>query len=76
MTKKVLELRFQNAAGRTVRFLVPDPKEPVDPAAVQSAMNRLISLGVFTSSGGDLVKAVEARLVATSQDSWDMGVGA
>ncbi|MDI3328856.1 MAG: DUF2922 domain-containing protein [Alicyclobacillaceae bacterium] len=72
MTRKVLELRFQNASGRTVRIAVPDPKEPVDPAAVGRVMNRLVSLGIFTSPGGDLVKAVEARLVTTTQDTWDL----
>lgn len=72
LTKTTLELRFQNTSGGTVRLAVPDPKQPIDEAAVRAAMNQLVSLGVFISMGGDLVRPVEARLVTTTQDVWDM----
>ncbi|MGB9975822.1 DUF2922 domain-containing protein [Thermovenabulum sp.] len=58
-----LELSFQNAAGKTVRFTVPDPKQDLTPENVQSAMNLILLKNVFSSTGGDLVKALGARIV-------------
>ncbi|MDI3257738.1 MAG: DUF2922 domain-containing protein [Kyrpidia sp.] len=75
MTKTTLELRFQNAMGRLVRLVVPDPKQPVDPAATRQAMTQLVALGVFTSAGGDLIKPIDARLITTNQETWDMAEG-
>ncbi|GAB7387943.1 hypothetical protein BSNK01_17800 [Bacillaceae bacterium] len=60
---KTLELLFKNAAGRTVRFSVPYPQEPVDPAAVSSVMDLFIAKNIFDSTGGDLVAKAGAQLV-------------
>ncbi len=61
---KVLELIFENMAGRTARFSLESPVEPVDPAAVAQVMDEMIARNIFTTSGGDLVAKRGARLVA------------
>ncbi|GGH71243.1 potassium channel protein [Compostibacillus humi] len=60
---KRLELKFLNEDGKTVTFSIDQPKEPVDPAAVSTAMDEIIAQNVFTSGGGDLVEKHSARVV-------------
>jgi len=62
MAKK-LELRFENYDGKTVTYSLDNPVEPVDPAAVNTAMDEILAQDAFTSSGGDLVAKISARLV-------------
>lgn len=57
---KTLELIFKNAQGRTVRLSVPDPKEPVDANAVDSAMDLIIARNLFV---GDLTEKVGAQVL-------------
>ncbi|MGB9812770.1 MAG: DUF2922 domain-containing protein [Thermovenabulum sp.] len=58
-----LELSFQNTAGKTVRITLQEPKQDLTPENVQNAMNLILSKNIFSSTGGDLVKALGARIV-------------
>ncbi|MGV3488055.1 MAG: DUF2922 domain-containing protein [Tuberibacillus sp.] len=60
---KTLELIFENAEGKTVRYTLDAPVDPMDSAAVNSAMDTIIAQNAFTSSGGDIVKKKAARIV-------------
>lgn len=60
---KVLELIFENMEGRTARFTLESPVEPVDPAAVAQVMDEMIARNIFVTSGGELVAKRGARLV-------------
>ena len=60
---KQLQLQFENYDGKTVTYSLDNPVEPVDPEAVNTAMDEIIEQDVFTSSGGDLVGKRNARLV-------------
>ncbi|WP_047983384.1 DUF2922 domain-containing protein [Ornithinibacillus californiensis] len=60
---KTLELKFENADGKTVTYSLEKPIEPVDPAAVAAAMDTIIEQNTFTSSGGNLVAKKSARIV-------------
>ncbi|WP_047985193.1 DUF2922 domain-containing protein [Ornithinibacillus californiensis] len=60
---KQLELKFENADGKTVTYSVEMPIEPVDPAAVSAAMDEILAQNAFTTSGGDLVAKKSARVV-------------
>jgi hypothetical protein len=62
MAKKI-ELLFENVEGRTVRYSLDNPVEPYDSAAVNAAMDLILSENAFTSSGGDLVGKKGARIV-------------
>jgi len=66
MTTKTLELVFQTTEGKTARIVLSDPLEPVDPAKVQQVMDLIVAKNIFQFSSGDLVKAVDARLVEKS----------
>ncbi|KGP74549.1 DUF2922 domain-containing protein [Pontibacillus yanchengensis] len=62
MAKK-LELKFLNEENRTVTISMDQPIEPVDPVAVNAAMDEIITQGCFFSSGGNLISKKEARIV-------------
>ncbi|MGP4038842.1 DUF2922 domain-containing protein [Gracilibacillus sp. D59] len=60
---KKIELKFENAEGKTVTFSLDYPVEPVDPVTVNTAMDAILSENAFFSSGGDLVAKKSARIV-------------
>lgn len=60
---KKLELKFLNDEGKTVTYSLENPVEPVDSAAITSAMDEIITQDAFTSSGGNLVSKKSARIV-------------
>jgi hypothetical protein len=63
MMAKTLQLQFENYDGRMVTYSLDNPIEPVDPEAVNAAMDEILNQDAFTSSGGDLVAKRGARLV-------------
>lgn len=63
---KTIELQFLNEENKTVTISLENPIEPVDPAAVNAAMDAILAQGAFTSSGGDLVSKKGARVVDRS----------
>jgi len=70
---KKLELKFFNEDGKTVTYSFEKPIEPVDPEAINSAMDEIIAQNAFTSSGGDIVEKKGARLVERIVEDIDLG---
>ncbi|ADI02004.1 MAG TPA: DUF2922 domain-containing protein [Syntrophothermus lipocalidus] len=68
--ERTLEMTFANAAGRRVTIRVPDARADLTAAEVDAAMQQIISKGIFTSSGGDLVGQLGARVV--TQDTVEL----
>lgn len=64
MEEKQLELLFKNERGTTVRISIPSPEEPVDPVAVNDAMDVILQEDVFLTAGGVLTEKVGARLIS------------
>ena len=60
---KNLEMIFQNAAGKNARISVEDPRDNLTPAEVQAAMDAIVAKNIFNTTGGDIVKALSARIV-------------
>ncbi|WP_106494689.1 DUF2922 domain-containing protein [Lentibacillus sp. Marseille-P4043] len=60
---KKIELKFLNKEGKTVTYSLEKPIDPIDPAAVKSAMDEIMIQNAFTSTGGDLVSIKGARVV-------------
>ncbi|MTI96519.1 MAG: DUF2922 domain-containing protein [Firmicutes bacterium] len=60
---RTLQLVFLNNAGGRVTISIPEPLEPIDPAAVEEAMDELLAADVITSNGGGLVAKVRAQTV-------------
>ncbi|MGI6649755.1 MAG: DUF2922 domain-containing protein [Syntrophomonadaceae bacterium] len=59
-----LQMVFRTAGGRRVTLSLDDPLETLDATTVQNAMNTIVAKNIFTSSTGDLVGVIEARIVS------------
>ncbi|OZU88358.1 hypothetical protein CIL03_11960 [Virgibacillus indicus] len=71
---KKLELKFENYDGKTVTYSLDQPVEPVDPAAINAAMDEIIAQNAFMTSGGDLVAKKSARVVERIVEDVDLGL--
>ena len=60
---KRLELLFYNEGGNNVTIGIDHPIEPVEPEAVSTVMDTMMSENIFTSSDGDLTEKRFARIV-------------
>ena len=63
-----LELIFTNAAGKKVILNVEEPKAGVTKAEIDAAMEVVVDNNIFSTSGGDIVEAVEGRLRTITTD--------
>ena len=61
--EKSLQLVFKNASGNTKLITISNPKDDLTKAQTDEAMQKIIAANVFNTVGGDLVQAVEARVV-------------
>jgi hypothetical protein len=61
--EKSLQLVFKNASGSTKIITISNPKENLTKAETDEAMQKIVAANVFNTIGGDLVQAVEARVV-------------
>ena len=61
--EKSLQLVFKNAAGSTKIITISNPKENLSKSETDEAMKKIVAANVFNTLGGDLVQAVEARVV-------------
>jgi len=71
---KRIELFFENEDGKTVKYTLDNPLEPVNPVTVNAAMDEIIAQNVFYSSGGDLVAKKGARIVENIIEEIDLGL--
>ena len=62
MTKQ-LKMPFRNAAGNTVNVMLANPKEGITKAEVLATMALVIAKNLFTTTGGDLVSALEPSIL-------------
>lgn len=60
---KKLELFFENEEGKTVKFSLDQPIEPVNSETVNAAMEEIIAQNAFESKGGEIVAKKSARLI-------------
>ena len=66
--EKTLYLTFRNEAGRRQSLTVPEPREDLTAVEVEAAMQLIIEKNIFTGSGGNLVEAVEAKVVERTEE--------
>lgn len=67
MSVKTLKLPFRNQGGSEVNILVPDPKPTLTKAQASAVQADIIAKNLFTSSGGDLIAAMDP--VVLTQDT-------
>jgi hypothetical protein len=67
--KVTLQLQFLTDQNKKVRINIPNPRQPVDPNAVQQAMDTIVAKNIFALPQGVIVKKVGATLVQTDSSS-------
>lgn len=70
---KKLELIFENAEGKIVKYTVDKPVEPVNGSTVNEVMDTVISQNALSSTGGDIVSKRGARIVETTIEEIELG---
>lgn len=63
---QTLRMAFLKQGGRNVTLSLDNPRNDLTAAEVQTAMDLIIARNIFTSSGGDLVSKVNARVIDTT----------
>ena len=63
--KEALELSFLTGLNKTVHLQIPNPKLPIDPVAVNAAMDAIVAADIFSFPTGRIVKKVQAKLNST-----------
>lgn len=69
---KTLELIFLNEMGRQAKLVVDEPRENVTEAEITSAMDAIISSGVFTTNGGSYVAKHSAKVIERTETVFEM----
>jgi hypothetical protein len=64
-TKISLQLSFMTDQNKKVKVTIPSPKQPIDAAAVSSAMDLIVSKQAFLFTQGKIVSKVGAEQVQT-----------
>lgn len=59
-----LQMIFYNEEGRNVTISMVDPRDDLEPAEVETAMNNILQRNIFRSTGGDISSLNKAQLVS------------
>lgn len=59
-----LQMIFYNEEGRNVTISMSDPRDDLEPAEVETAMNNILQRNIFRSAGGDISSLNKAQLVS------------
>ena len=59
---QTLEMVFRNESGKSVTLSLLEPKDDLTLTEVNSVMQDIIAKNVFSTTSGDLVQVVEARI--------------
>ncbi|HWR06773.1 MULTISPECIES: DUF2922 domain-containing protein [Sporomusa] len=58
--KKYLDMTFRDSVGKEVTLSLPDPKDDLTLAQVNTAMDTIIAKNILVNRGSELVSRVEA----------------
>ena len=59
---KTLEMTFKDSTGKNVMISIPNPKDGLTLAQVDTVMEDIIDKNIFVTTNGNLVDAVEAKI--------------
>ena len=59
---KTLEMTFRTTGGREVVMSLPEPKDTLTLAQVQTVMQTILTKNLFSTKTGDLTQIVDAKV--------------
>lgn len=71
-TKKRLVMSFKTNLGKKVSISVDEPKDGINQGEIKAAMQTIVSKGIFTDNGDDLTTCVDAKVVETNTEAFDL----
>ena len=69
---KRLVMTFKTTDDKKISLSVDDPREDITEGEIKSAMDLVVSKNIFAPNGGDIVQAVEAKVVITDTTPYDL----
>lgn len=69
---KRLVMVFATNKDKNVSLSVDNPKASLQEAQVKTAMETIVAQNIFAPNGEDLVKCVEAKIVTTNTNEYDL----
>lgn len=69
---KKLVMVFATNGEKNVSLSVDKPKASLGEAQIKSAMDTIVAQNIFAPNGEDLVKCVEAKIVSTNTNEYDL----
>ena len=70
--RKTISMKFKKDDGKTFNLSVKNPGPGVNEEAIKKVMDMVIEKNVFRIKGQGLVKSVDAKLVETSTETYDL----
>ncbi len=70
-TKRLL-MTFKTTDDKKVSLSVDNPREDITEGEIKYAMDLVVSKNIFAPNGGDIVPAVEAKVVVTDTTPYDL----
>ena len=67
-TKKVLRMTFADALGGAVSLTLPEPKEGITAAEIETVMDLIIARNIFFGKGGAMVSKKDVKIINTTTD--------
>ncbi len=61
---KTLQMIFRNEEGKQINFNVAEPRDNLTLAEVQAVMQNMVTKNIFSTTGGNLVQSVDAKLIS------------
>lgn len=71
VTKKLV-MTFKTDYDRNVSISVDNPKSNLQESAIKTAMQTIIDQNIFAPAGEQLVSLVEAKIVVTNTDEYEI----
>ena len=69
---KKLVMVFGTNKEQNVSLSVDKPKSSLNETQIKSAMETIVAQNIFAPNGEDLVKCVEAKIVTTNTNEYDL----
>ena len=69
---KKLVMVFGTNKEKNVSLSIDKPKSSLNETQIKSAMETIVAQNIFAPNGEDLVKCIEAKIVTTNTNEYDL----
>lgn len=71
-TTKRLIMTFKTNDDKKVSLSIDDPREDVTEEEIKTAMEAVLSKGIFAPNGAQLASVIDAKIVVTDTTEYDL----